>query len=210
MIQQTKTCRRCGRENQLTAPSCYHCGSPFYEEDLDAIRDSLVSKARMRIIYCWIIIAIGFCGFAFIPPPAPWYRRLLLVLLSELMIGAWFGGMLYVQARAAAQTPEGDAFRGPMPPGRAAFWTCFAAAGVFCCEYWGNPDHLWPRAVGGALFCSSFIAFFAFILNWARGEQGKAWARKYCRQILAVYGLALIANVMIRLWDIYGHVTQRK
>lgn len=205
-MQQTKLCRRCGRENQLSATSCYHCGSPFYEEDIDAIRDSLVRKVRIKIICCWVIVAIGFCGLAFIGPPAPWYHRLLLVLLAQLWVAAWFGLFLYVQAKAGSQTPEGEAFRGPMPPTRAAFWTCFAAAGVFCIEYWTGSHQFW-LALGGALFCSSFIAGFAFVLNWAGGEHGKAWARKYRRQILTAYGFVLAASVVMRL---IGDLLHRK
>ena len=208
-MHQAKICVRCRREYQLSAACCYHCGAPFCDEDLDAIRDSLVRKVRMRVIYCWVFAALVFCGLPFIGPPEPWYNRLLGVLLAQLMIAAWFGLLLYAQAKAGSRTPEGEAFRGPMPPGRAAFWTCFAAGGVFSIEYWTGPHHFW-LALAGGLFCSAGIAGFAFLLNRARGEQGKAWARKYRRQILAVYGFALAASIMLKLWDIFVHISQKR
>jgi hypothetical protein len=169
-MQQIKTCRRCQRENPVSAASCYHCGSPFYDGDLDAIRDSLVRKGRMRIIGIWIFVAAFFAIMPFIVPgmPSPWFCA----LFMQLWIAAWFGLMLYVHAKSVSQTPEGEAFRGPMPPGRAAFWTFFAAVGVFCLEYRIEPHHFWP-ALDAALFCSSFIAGFAFVLNWIGGRTRK-------------------------------------
>jgi hypothetical protein len=206
MMQQTKTCQRCQRQNPASAASCYHCGSPFYEEDLGAISDSLARKGRMRIIGTWIFIAAFFSMIPLIVPgtPSPWF----FALFMQLWIAAWFGLMLYVHAKSASKTPEGEVFRGPMPPGRAAFWTCFAAGGVFCIEYWAASHRFW-LALGGALFCSLFIAGFALVLNWIGGEHGKAWARKYRRQILTVYGFVLVASAMLKLWYFLGSLTQR-
>ncbi|HEX3625335.1 MAG TPA: hypothetical protein VH280_07915 [Verrucomicrobiae bacterium] len=194
----------------MSAPSCYHCGAPFYGEDLDAIRELLVRKGRVRIFYGWIVAAIFGLSFGLIDKNATVYSRLFDVLYFEVVIAAVVGFMFWLQAKATAQSSEGEAFReGSISTRRAVFWTCFAAVGVFCVEYWPDPYHLW-RALGAAIFTFSVIGGVAFLANWSRGEHGKQWARKYRRQIVTVYALILAASVMLKLWDIYGHVTQTK
>lgn len=203
-MQNTKICLRCRCENQISAIRCSSCGCTFFENfPTGEFRDLLLAKTRKRIIACWIGAA-AIMGLLFwnIDPNARWYARLFLVLCPEAMIFGWFGLMLYVQVKAAAQTPEGGAFRGPMPVWRAVFWTCVAAVGVFCCIYGSEAPHSWLKALLGALFCSSFIGAFSFILNWLRGAGGKAWAHKYAHQLLVAYTFILSASALLKMWEI--------
>ncbi len=158
-----------------------------------------------RLIACWILAALIGLSFYFMPGSAPWYQRLLAVLIFEVLIGAWCGLLLYVQNKAADPTPEGEAFRGPMPTSRAVFWTCAAGVGVFfCLQPSGQRPSLFPRLFA-ALFSSLFIGGFAFMANWLRGDQGKIWARKYARQLAVIYGLAISGSLVLKLFDLVAH-----
>ena len=198
-------CLQCRRENQLSTARCPHCGSISFENfPANEALNTLLIRSRKRIIGCWITIAL-FGTYFFYIGTGPWYFHLLGGLFFQIMMAGWFGLMLYTQTKAADQTSEGEAFRGPMPVWRAVFWTCFAAVGVFCCIYFPQANHPWTEALLGALFCSFFIGVFAFLLNWVRGEHGKVWARRYSRYLFAVYFFAALAGALVKIWGVLSH-----
>lgn len=163
--------------------------------------DSLLARWRKRWIAAWILAAAFGMSLFFVAGQSPWYRRLLGVLIFQVLIGAWFLLLRFVQVKAAADTPEGETFRGPMPVWRAVVWTCVAAVSVF----WFGSDHSWLMALIAALFCALFIGGFAFALNWFRGDRGKAWSRKHIHMIVAGYTIALSASALLKLLDIIFH-----
>ena len=118
--------------------------------------DITLARWHKRWIIAWVLVsAFGMCLF-FVDSQSPWYRRLLAVFTFQVLIGAWFLLLRYVQVRAAAATPEGDSFRGPMPAWRAVAWTCVAAVGVF----WFGSDHSWRMALFASLFCAVLLEAF--------------------------------------------------
>jgi hypothetical protein len=137
----------------------------------------------------------------FVDAQSPWYRRLLAVLAFQVFVGAWFLLLRYVQFKATDPTPEGEAFRGPMPAWRAVLWGCVATVGFF----WLCSDHSWPEAAFAALFCAFFVGGFAFLLNWFTGERGRAWTRKHTQLVLTAYAIAFLASALLKLLDIAFH-----
>jgi len=158
--------------------------------------DYALNQWRKRWIVCWVVVGLVGMGL-FFAGHEPWYKRLFGVLLFQVLIGGWFLLVRYVQVKAAAQTPGGDVFRGPMPAWRAVMWTCVAAVGVF----WFGSDHSWRMAFFAALFCGVFIGGFSFALNWFRGGRGRAWSRKHISMIVAAYTIALSAIALLKLID---------
>jgi hypothetical protein len=127
----------------------------------------------------------------------PWQKRLLEVVLFQLLMGGWFLLLRYVQMKATDPTSEGKNFRGQMPVWRTALWIVVASAGVF----WFGSDHSWRMAFLATAFCGIFVGGFSFLLNWARGERGKTWSRKHVQTVVAVYALAQGACVMLKLTE---------
>jgi hypothetical protein len=160
--------------------------------------DSTLARWGRRWLAAWVLVAAFGMSIFFIDAQAPWYRRLLAVLFFQVLIGAWFVLLRYVQVRAADSSPAGDSFRGPMPAWRAMLWVCVAAVGVF----WFGTNHSWLMAVFASLFCALFIGGFAFVLNWVRDERGKAWSRKHIHLVLTAYGIAFSASILLKLLDI--------
>jgi hypothetical protein len=159
--------------------------------------DHAQARWRKRWIAIWILVSVFGMSLFFISQ-APWYKRLLGVLVFQVWIGGWFLLLGYVQAKAAAKTPEAETFRGPMPPWRVGLWTCVAAVGVF----WFGTDHSWRAAVFAALFCAVTFGGFFFTLNWLAGDRGKAWSRKHLALMLSIYTLALSASALLKFLEI--------
>jgi len=163
--------------------------------------DIALARWRKRWIIAWVLVGAFGMSLYFADSQSPWYRRLLGVLIFQVLIGTWFLLLRYVQVKAAADTPEGDSFRGPMPAWRAVAWTCVAAVGVF----WFGSDHSWRMALFASLFCAVFIGGFSFVLNWFKGDRGKAWSRKHIQMIVAGYTIALSASALLKFLDILYH-----